>query len=59
MGLILFWLFDRSEAQARTDRLIGRSLETIVTAIRLARFRVTAPLRKAALRLLAEFEEAA
>ena len=57
MGLVLFWLFDRSEGQARTERLVSRSLETIVTAIRLARFRVTAPLRKAALRLLAEFEE--
>ncbi|HQQ76677.1 MAG TPA: TetR family transcriptional regulator [Thermoanaerobaculia bacterium] len=57
MGLVLFWLFDRSEGQARTDRLIARSLETIVTAIHLARFRVTALLRKAVVRLLADIEE--
>ena len=57
MGLVLFWLFDRSEEQARTDRLIARSLETIVTAIQLARFRVTALLRKAVVRLLADVEE--
>jgi len=59
MGLVLFWLFDRSEEQARTGRLIAGSLETIVTAIHLARFRVTALLRKAVVRLLTEVEEAA
>lgn len=58
MGLVLFWLFDRSEDQARTDRLIARSLETIVTAIHLARFRVTALLRKAVVRLLVDVDEA-
>jgi AcrR family transcriptional regulator len=58
MGLILFWLFDRSEGQKRTSRLIVRSLDAIVTAIRMARFRVTAPLRKAVLGLLAEVEGA-
>jgi AcrR family transcriptional regulator len=56
MGLILFWLFDRSDGQRRTDRLIARSLDAIVTAIKLARFRVTAPLRKAVLGLLSDLE---
>lgn len=56
MGLILFWLFDRSEGQKRTSRLIVRSLDAIVTAIKLARFRVTAPLRKAVLGLLSDIE---
>lgn len=56
MGLILFWLFDRSEGQKRTDRLIARSLDTVVTAIKLSRFRVAAPLRKAVLGLLADVE---
>lgn len=54
MGLILFWLFDRSEEQRRTDRLIARSLDAVVTAIRLSRFRVAAPLRKAVLGLLSD-----
>lgn len=54
MGLILFWLFDRSEGQRKTTRLIARSLDAIVTAIKLARFRVTAPLRKAVLGLLSD-----
>jgi AcrR family transcriptional regulator len=58
MGLILFWLFDRSEGQKKTDRLIARSLDTIVTAIRLSRFRVAAPLRRAVLGLLADVEGA-
>jgi AcrR family transcriptional regulator len=56
MGLILFWLFDRSEGQRRTDRLIARSLDAVVTAIKLSRFRAAAPLRKAVLGLLADVE---
>lgn len=56
MGLVLFWLFDRSEGQRKTDRLVDRSLEAIVTAVKLSRFRVTAPLRKAVLGLLADLE---
>jgi AcrR family transcriptional regulator len=59
MGLILFWLFDRSEGQRKTTRLTARSLDAIVTAIRLSRFRVTAPLRKAVLGLLHEVQEGA
>ncbi|MCM3876799.1 MAG: TetR family transcriptional regulator [Thermoanaerobaculia bacterium] len=56
MGLILFWLFDRSEQQKRTDRLIARSLDAVATAIKLSRFRVAAPLRKAVLGLLSDLE---
>ena len=54
--LIFFWLLDRSEEQKRTNRLIARSLDAVVTAIKLSRFRVAAPLRRAVLGLLADVE---
>jgi hypothetical protein len=56
MGLVLFWIYDESEGQVRTRRLIDRSLDLVVGAIRLARFRVMAPVRKAALDVLAAVE---
>jgi AcrR family transcriptional regulator len=56
MGIVLFWIYDESEDQARTRRLLDRSLDLVVGAIKLSRFRVMAPLRKTALELLASFD---
>jgi AcrR family transcriptional regulator len=56
MGLVLFWIYDESEDQVRTKRLIDRSLDLVVNAIRLSRFRVMAPVRRAALEILAVLE---
>ena len=52
MGLILFWIHDRSPDQAKTKRLVDRSLDIVVLAIRLARYRALAPLRQSVLALL-------
>lgn len=52
MGIILFLIHDSSPGQIRTKRLIEKSLDLIVMAIRISRFRIMAPLRKRALELL-------
>ena len=36
MGLILFWLYDRSENQQRTQALIEKSLGLLVTLLKLS-----------------------
>ncbi len=46
MGLILFWIYDRSAAQRRTHRLRKKSLALIVTGLKLASFPLLRPLRK-------------
>jgi AcrR family transcriptional regulator len=53
MGLVLFWIYDESEDQRRTRLLIDKSLDLVVTTIKIARLAVMAPLRKKALEILA------
>jgi AcrR family transcriptional regulator len=53
MGLILFWIYDRSEDQARTKRLMDRSLDLVVGLIRISKFPLMRPLRKAVVEMLA------
>jgi len=50
--VILFWINDRSPSQTSTQRLIDYSLDLIVRAIRVSRFPLLAPIRKAAVRLV-------
>lgn len=45
MGLILYWIYDRSEDQRRTQRLMTASLSLIVSTLSLARFALLKPLR--------------
>ncbi len=52
MGIVLFWIYDRSPRQARTKRLLDGTLDLIVRLVKLARLPVLAPLRRAGLRLL-------
>ncbi|HEU4952484.1 MAG TPA: TetR family transcriptional regulator [Holophagaceae bacterium] len=52
MGLILFWIHDRSEGQARTWTLLDKSLPLIVSALKLARLPLMGPVRGAAIDLL-------
>ena len=52
MGVILFWIHDRSPRQTRTQRLLDHSLDLIVRAIQVSRFPLLTPIRKAALRLV-------
>jgi AcrR family transcriptional regulator len=46
MGLILFWISDRSPEQIRTRQLRDKSLALLVTALKLASFPLLRPLRK-------------
>jgi AcrR family transcriptional regulator len=58
MGVILFWIHDRSAGQARTAILVDRTLDLVVTLLRIARFPLLAPVRKAAVELLSLIEAA-
>jgi AcrR family transcriptional regulator len=52
MGLILFWLYDRSPKQERTVKLMEKSLGFLVNLLRLAGLPLMKPLRKNVLELL-------
>jgi AcrR family transcriptional regulator len=52
MGLILFWLYDRSEKQQRTQTLMEKSLGLLVTLLKLSSLPLMKPVRKTALELV-------
>jgi AcrR family transcriptional regulator len=52
MGLILFWLYDRSEKQQRTQMLMEKSLGLLVTLLKLSSLPLMKPVRKTALDLV-------
>jgi len=52
MGLILFWLYDRSPRQQRTQKLMEKSLGLLVGLLRIAGLPLMRPLRKTALELM-------
>jgi len=52
MGLILFWLYDRSPGQQRTEKLMEKSLGLLVSLLRLSSLPLMKPLRKTALELV-------
>jgi AcrR family transcriptional regulator len=52
MALIMFWLYDRSPNQERTQRLLEKTLSLLVNLLRLASLPLTKPLRKAVLDLV-------
>ena len=56
MGLILFWISDRSPAQIRTRQLRDKSLALLVTALKLAGFPLLRALRKRIVDLLMTVE---
>jgi len=51
MGVILYWIHDRSPAQARTRALIDKSLGIVVRLIQLSGLPLMSPLRRQALDL--------
>ncbi|MFE1273171.1 TetR/AcrR family transcriptional regulator [Streptomyces sp. NPDC058758] len=55
MGLVLFWVYDRSEGAANSRRLVERLSPVTARAISLSRFRVLRPLVKETHELLADF----
>src|SRR5215471_1757010 len=52
MAVILFWLYDRSPHQERTQKLIEKSLGLVVNLLRLSGLPLMKPLRKGALELV-------
>ena len=52
MAIILFWLYDRSPNQERTQRLLDKSLGLLVNLLRISTLPLMKPLRKAALDLI-------
>lgn len=46
MGIILFWIYDRSAAQQRTRALIDKSLGIVVRLVKLAGFPLLRPIRR-------------
>jgi AcrR family transcriptional regulator len=57
MGIILFWIHDRSPGRRRTRRLVERTVDLVDRLVGIAGMAVMRPLRKAVLRLLAELRE--
>ncbi|MER7697493.1 MULTISPECIES: TetR family transcriptional regulator [unclassified Streptomyces] len=55
MGLVLFWVYDRSEGAERSRRLVERTAPIAARAIALSRFRVLRPLVRQVHALLVEF----
>ncbi len=52
MALIMFWLYDRSPDQQRTQRLMEKSLGLLVNLLRISSLPLMRPLRKTALELV-------
>jgi len=56
MGLILFWMFDESPGQKRTQTLVDGTLDLIVRLIQIASLPLMGPLRKKLVSLLRAIE---
>ena len=52
MGLILFWVYDRSPEQQRTQRLVDKSLGIVTGLLKLVKSPFMRPVRKTAIELL-------
>ncbi len=56
MGMLLFWIYDRSEGQSRSRQLIKRSIGMVVLLLKLSNLPLLKPARKAILELVAILE---
>ncbi len=54
MGVILFWIHDRSPGRARTWRLMDMTVDLVARLVTLSSLPLMGPVRKSVLRLLAE-----
>ena len=52
MGIILFWIYDRSSRQQRTQQLLDSSLPMVAGLIKMANLPFTRPLRRRVLELI-------
>jgi AcrR family transcriptional regulator len=55
MGIVLYWVYDRTPHAARTRRLVIRATAVVARLISLSRFKILRPLVREAKDLLAEF----
>ncbi|MFF8830484.1 TetR family transcriptional regulator [Streptomyces sp. NPDC015131] len=55
MGLVLFWVYDRSDGTERSRRLVERTAPLVARAVALSRFRVLRPLVRQLHGVLEEF----
>jgi len=55
MGIVLYWVYDRTPHAARTHRLVIRATAVVARLISLSRFKILRPLVREAKDLLAEF----
>ncbi len=59
MGIVLFWIHDSSPKHKRTYRLIDHTVDLVARLVSLASNPLMSPLRKRALRLVADVRDAA
>jgi hypothetical protein len=55
MGIVLYWVYDRSPNAERTARLVSRATAVVARLVSLSRFKVLRPLVREAKALLSEF----
>jgi len=53
MGIVLFWIYDRSARQAKTGFLLEKTSALLAQAIKISSFRILKPMREAAVGVLA------
>jgi AcrR family transcriptional regulator len=53
MGIVLFWIYDRSARQAKTGFLLEKTSVLIAQVIKISSFRILKPLRETAIGILA------
>jgi AcrR family transcriptional regulator len=54
MGLILFWTYDSSAGQAKTERLVTKTLRIVTSLIKFSNFPLMSPIRGVVTDLLSE-----
>ena len=52
MGIILFWIHDRTRGQAKTNILLEKSLDVVTRLIKLSSLPLTGPIRKSVTQLM-------
>lgn len=57
MGIVLFWIHDRSPGRARTWRLMERTVDLVVRLVALSTLPLMGPVRKMVLSLLADLRQ--
>ncbi len=52
MGVIAFWMYDRSPGQKRTTALLDGTLDLMIKMLKLSRLPLMSPLRRSVIRTL-------